>query len=64
MYKALQNLVHHCGIELGEALRMCSFYPAQVMQIDNQLGKIASGYKASMVLIPQKLNDDLLRIVS
>lgn len=64
MYKALQNLIHHCGIELGEALRMCSLYPAQAMQIDNQLGKIASGYKASMVLIPQKLDDGFVRVVS
>ena len=63
MYKALQNLVNHSGIELAEALRMCSLYPAQVMQLDNQIGKIASGYKASMVLIPKKLDDSLLRIV-
>jgi len=64
MYKALQNLVHHCGIELAEALRTCSLYPAQVMQLDNQFGKIASGYKASMVLLPEMLNNTSLRIIS
>ncbi|MGB4844229.1 MAG: amidohydrolase family protein, partial [Ferruginibacter sp.] len=64
MYKALQNLVNHCGIELAEALRMCSLYPAQVMQMDDKLGKITSGYKASMVVIPEKLNNATLRIVS
>jgi N-acetylglucosamine-6-phosphate deacetylase len=40
MNKALFNLVHHCNIELAEALRMCSLYPARVMGLDHQQGKI------------------------
>jgi N-acetylglucosamine-6-phosphate deacetylase len=56
MYKALQNLVKYVGIETGEALRMCSLYPAQVMQLDDRLGRIATGYKAKMVLLPQLLD--------
>ena len=65
MYKALQNLVKHVGIETGEALRMCSLYPAQVMQMDDQLGRIAPGYKAKMVLLPELLdNTDELRMIS
>jgi N-acetylglucosamine-6-phosphate deacetylase len=64
MYKALQNLVNHCGIELAEALRMCSLYPAQVMQMDDQLGKIAKGYKAKMVLLPQKMNGKEVQLIS
>ena len=64
MYKALQNLVNHVGIETGEALRMCSLYPAQVMQIDNQLGRIATGYKAKMVVLPALLNDTEVQIIS
>jgi N-acetylglucosamine-6-phosphate deacetylase len=64
MYKALQNLVNHVGIETGEALRMCSLYPAQVMQMDNQLGRIAVGYKAKMVLLPQLLDDTAVQIIS
>jgi N-acetylglucosamine-6-phosphate deacetylase len=63
MYKALQNLVNHAGIETGEALRMCSLYPAQVMGIDDKLGMIARGYRSKMVLIPEKL-DDTLRLIS
>ncbi|MBK6381383.1 MAG: N-acetylglucosamine-6-phosphate deacetylase [Chitinophagaceae bacterium] len=64
MYKALQNLVNHVGIETGEALRMCSLYPAQVMQIDNQLGRIATGYKAKMAVMPALLNDTDVQIIS
>ena len=64
MYKALQNLVNHCGIELAEALRMCSLYPAQVMQLDDQLGRIAKGYRAKMVVLPEILDDKEVRLIS
>jgi N-acetylglucosamine-6-phosphate deacetylase len=63
MYKALQNLVNHVGIETGEALRMCSLYPAQVMQTDDHLGRIAAGYKAKMVLLPELLNDTAVQVI-
>ncbi len=56
MYKALQNLVTHCGIELAEALRMCSLYPAQVMNMNDELGRIAKGYKAKMVFLPKAMD--------
>ncbi|MBN8836759.1 MAG: N-acetylglucosamine-6-phosphate deacetylase [Sphingobacteriia bacterium] len=48
MKKAVQNLVTHCGIGLEEAFRMCSLYPAQVLNI-NGLGKIEKGYMASFI---------------
>lgn len=63
MYKALQNLVKHVGIETGEALRMCSLYPAQVMQMDDRFGKIAEGYHAKMVLLPRSLDGTEVRVV-
>ncbi|MEO5948242.1 MAG: N-acetylglucosamine-6-phosphate deacetylase [Chitinophagaceae bacterium] len=55
MTKALQNLVNHAGIELGEALRMCSLYPAQVIKSDNSLGRIAAGYNAEIVILNKLL---------
>lgn len=55
MVKALQNLVNHVTLELSEALRMCSLYPAQVLGLSNLLGKLLTGYKAEMVI----LNKDL-----
>jgi N-acetylglucosamine-6-phosphate deacetylase len=49
MEKAALNLVNHCGIELEEAFRMCSLYPARVLGLDNKLGKIKKEYRASFV---------------
>lgn len=54
MNKAVNNLVQYAGIDLGEALRMCSLYPAQVINMDKQLGKIGKGYKASLVVMNEK----------
>lgn len=56
MMKAVKNLVQHCDIELEEALRMCSLYPAQSLGLSKELGKIEKGYKASFV----ELDEDLL----
>ncbi len=64
MYKAMQNLVTHCGIELAEALRMCSLYPARAMQMDNKLGRIAKGYTAKMVLLPQTMDGSEVQLIS
>ena len=64
MYKALQNLVQHVGIETGEAMRMCSLYPAQVMQIDDELSKIAKSYKAKMVVLPQLLDSATIQLIN
>jgi len=52
------------GIETGEALRMCSLYPAQVIQLDGQLGMIAEGYKAKMVLLPPLLDGTEVVVIS
>jgi len=64
MYKALQNLIKQVGIETGEALRMCSLYPAQVIQMDDQLGAIPSGFRAKIVLLPELLDDTTVQIIS
>jgi N-acetylglucosamine-6-phosphate deacetylase len=55
MSKAVKNLVDNAGIELAEALRMCSLYPARVLKAENKLGKIAPGYQPAMTV----LNNDL-----
>ncbi len=62
MYKAFQNLVNHAGIEMGEALRMCSLYPAQVMELDNLYGRIAPNYKSKIVVIPETLDDTVIKL--
>ena len=56
MNKAVQNLVRYCNIDLGEALRMCSLYPAQVMNMHHSLGRIKKGYTASLVVLDSEQN--------
>lgn len=56
MNKAFKNLVRHAGIEIGEAIRMCSLYPARVIGRDNELGMIAPGYICKMLVLDEKLD--------
>lgn len=37
------------GIELGECLRMASLYPATVLGLDGQLGRLQAGYRADLL---------------
>lgn len=55
MQKALQNLVQECGIDLGEALRMCSLYPARLLRLDSYIGKIEKGFNADLVILDNTL---------
>jgi N-acetylglucosamine-6-phosphate deacetylase len=55
MDKAVKNLVSFAGIDLGEALRMCSLYPAQVMNMNNHYGKILPGYNSLMTVLSNEL---------
>jgi N-acetylglucosamine-6-phosphate deacetylase len=55
MMQCVQNGVHRAGIELEEALRMASMYPAKLAGIGDRLGKIAVGYEANFVTF----DDDL-----
>ena len=57
MSQALKNLVEFAGIDLDEALRMCSLYPAKVLKKDQQIGWIKKGFPAAMVVL-----DDLLAV--
>jgi N-acetylglucosamine-6-phosphate deacetylase len=61
MSKAVKNLVTHCGIELSEALRMCSLYPAQVMKMENEFGVIKSGAVATMVVMNE--NFEVIKMI-
>ncbi len=55
MAKSLRNLVNHVGIELDEALRMASLYPAQVMKKEDSMGRVAKGYDANLVMLDEGL---------
>ncbi|WLQ13115.1 N-acetylglucosamine-6-phosphate deacetylase [Hahella aquimaris] len=55
MATAVRNSVSAIGLDMEEALRMASLYPAQFLGIDDEYGRIAPGYRADLVL----LNDQL-----
>lgn len=49
--KSVTNLVNKVGIELGEAIKMCSVYPAKVMKQDTIKGSIEIGGKADLLCL-------------
>ena len=51
MASAVRNTVRMLSIELEEALRMASLYPAQFLSLDHKLGRIAENYQADLVLL-------------
>jgi N-acetylglucosamine-6-phosphate deacetylase len=55
MSKAVKNLVEHCQIGLSEALRMASLYPARVMSLEHEFGRIEEGHKAAVVVLNEKI---------
>ena len=55
MASAVRNTVRRLGLPLEEALRMASLYPAAFLGLERQLGRIAPGFDADLVL----LGDDL-----
>lgn len=56
MIAAVKNCVEMVGIELGEALRMASLYPATFLKLDDQMGRIAPGYNADLILFDGDYN--------
>lgn len=55
MLDAIKNAVNHVGIELNEALRMASTYPAKAIGVDDCLGKIDKGYLANLAIFDNRL---------
>lgn len=55
MRDAFVNLVKKAGIEAGEAHRMCSLYPAEVLGCDQTIGKIAPGAQGQLAVLNSAL---------
>jgi len=51
MASAVRNTVRHLGVSVEDALRMASLHPAQFLRLDGELGRIAAGYRADLVLL-------------
>jgi N-acetylglucosamine-6-phosphate deacetylase len=56
MMKGVQNLVEQVGIPLEEALRMASLYPAKLVGLANEFGKIKKGYRAEFLVFDKEFN--------
>lgn len=50
MIESLENAVKYVGIPLAESLRMCNYYPAKAIGVDDRLGDIAVGKIANLTL--------------
>jgi len=51
MISSVRNCIRLLGLPGEEALRMASLYPATFLRLDHELGRIAPGYKANLVLL-------------
>lgn len=55
MASAVRNCVAWLKLDLAEAVRMASTYPAQFLGLGRELGRIAPGYRANLVLANDRL---------
>jgi N-acetylglucosamine-6-phosphate deacetylase len=62
MMKAVKNCVEQVGIDLEEALRMASLYPAKLAGLSTHTGKIAAGCAASFVIFNNNL--EVVKIIN
>jgi N-acetylglucosamine-6-phosphate deacetylase len=56
MATAVRNAVELLGIALPEAVRMASQYPAEFLGLGGELGRIAPGYRANLVLANDRVD--------
>jgi N-acetylglucosamine-6-phosphate deacetylase len=55
MASAVRNAVSMLGLDLADAVAMASSNPAAFLRLDDQLGRIAPGHRATMVLLDEDL---------
>jgi N-acetylglucosamine-6-phosphate deacetylase len=56
MAGAVQNAVAMLGLALPEAVRMATLHPAEFLGLGNELGRIAPGMRANLVLADDRLD--------
>jgi N-acetylglucosamine-6-phosphate deacetylase len=59
MATAVRNVVHELRLPLKDALAMASRVPAEFLRLGTELGRLATGYRASLVLL-----DETLRVIA
>ncbi len=55
MASTVRNAIELLGLELPEAARMASQYPAEFLGLGGELGRIAPGYRANLVLVDDEI---------
>ena len=55
MAASVRNCVELLDLPLEDSLRMASLYPAAYLGLDDQLGRIAAGYRADLALLRSDL---------
>jgi N-acetylglucosamine-6-phosphate deacetylase len=55
LFDAVRYCVQHVGVELDEALRMASTYPATFLSYDTKLGHLLPGYDAAIIALSPDL---------
>jgi N-acetylglucosamine-6-phosphate deacetylase len=55
MATAVRNSVEMLGLPLEQAARMASTYPAEFLGMGGELGRVAPGYRANLVLCDERL---------
>ncbi|MEE1946298.1 N-acetylglucosamine-6-phosphate deacetylase [Pedobacter sp. KR3-3] len=56
MLQAVKNCVNDCDIELVDALKMASQYPAKLIGLEASIGKIAPGADADLLVLDESLD--------
>lgn len=56
MLQCVKNFHSQCDIELGEAIRMCSVYPAKIMGLPYISGRLEINERADFICLDEKLN--------
>ncbi|MEO6329573.1 MAG: N-acetylglucosamine-6-phosphate deacetylase [Ginsengibacter sp.] len=56
MIQSIKNCISEVGIDINEALRMASLYPAKALGIDHHYGMIQKGYAAAFAMLDENMN--------
>jgi N-acetylglucosamine-6-phosphate deacetylase len=56
MASSVRNAMSMLGLPLSTAVRMASQWPAEFLGVGHELGRIAAGYRANLVLVDEQLN--------
>lgn len=55
MDRAVHNMMVHTGVGIVDAFRMASLNPAKVIHMEDQMGSIAQGKRANLLLIDEEI---------